>query len=69
MLESFFNFARYMRSPSDRQRLPEQEADRQTLEPTQPEAHVAWLAGAPYASIPDDESERARFASLLIPFY
>lgn len=36
---------------------------------TEPEAHVAWLAGAPYARVRDTNEDEPRFVSLLVPFY
>lgn len=51
---------------------PEREGDplqRRDYPLTEAEAHVAWMAGAPYLRLTDRDEEQPRFASLLVPFY
>jgi|ThiBioDrversion2_2_1062182.scaffolds.fasta_scaffold01003_26 hypothetical protein len=44
-------------------------APRRDPAPSEPEAHVAWLTGQPYARVRDTNEDEARFVSLLPPFY
>jgi len=59
----------FARSAADRRREPEPETTVREPDLTRAEAHIAWLAGAPYALVTNDECKDPRFISLLVPLY
>ena len=64
----FLRFLRDVR-PAEPSAEADEDAARRNELPTAPEAHLAWLAGAPYARIRDTEEEDSRFATLIIPYH